>query len=93
MNNLVHNALLDGLNSFKTDTLTTFNEVLPIALAVLITITVVIFGIKWFMHIIGAKSEFPELSDKEMWREDPNWMPGVKSFDEHGNEIEEEEDY
>jgi len=65
MNEGVHSALSDSLQSFKLDSLSMFNEVLPLALAVLITITVVIMAVKWFKRLAGIDSKGYHIYDDD----------------------------
>jgi hypothetical protein len=65
MNEGVHSALSDSLQSFKLDSLAMFNEVLPLALAVLITITVVIMAVKWFKRLAGFREPVYDPEDRE----------------------------
>jgi hypothetical protein len=48
MDSTVAGVLTTQLTTFKTDTLTTFAAIIPIAMIVLITITLVRKGVKWF---------------------------------------------
>ena len=41
-------------SSFSTSALNQFNLILPLALGVVITVTVVTMGIMWFKHLIGG---------------------------------------
>jgi hypothetical protein len=82
----VNSALSSGLVGFKADVFSQFNAVLPLALAILVTIAVVTFAISKFMQLVGVQAP-QELSDKQRWRDSPDWEAGVKSFDSEGNEI------
>lgn len=48
MDGTVQLALTTGLTSFKTSAFTVFVAIIPLAMAVLITITLVRKGVKWF---------------------------------------------
>lgn len=48
MDATVQAALTTELTTFKSDTFVVFAAIIPIALAVLITITLVRKGVKWF---------------------------------------------
>jgi hypothetical protein len=49
----VADTLLEQLGIFKTDLLTQFNSIIPLALGVIITVTVVYLAIHWFRSLTG----------------------------------------
>lgn len=50
----VQNTFMGLTSSFSTSALNQFNLILPLALGVVITVTVVTMGIMWFKHLIGG---------------------------------------
>lgn len=56
MDTEIHNLLLSNLSIFKTDAIGVFNEVIPLALAFIITFVVTLMAIKWFMRIAGLNT-------------------------------------
>lgn len=57
--NAVANEVYTGLGSFRDDAFTAFNTVIPIAMAVLITITIVFLAIRWFTRMaLGRRFEY-----------------------------------
>jgi hypothetical protein len=73
----VHDIMISQLNTFKTDALSVFNEVVPIALAVFITIAVTLMAIRWFMHLSGASKVAPSPTD---FQEDEDYSGDEMSF-------------
>jgi hypothetical protein len=51
----ISSTLQGGLTTFKGDLLTQFNYILPLALGVIVTVTVVFMAIHWFGKLTGAK--------------------------------------
>jgi Sec-independent protein translocase protein TatA len=77
MNAGVSSAMSQGFVDMKVSTLTMFNSILPIALAVLITIFVTLWGIAKFKELAGMTGgstirslrEHIEKNDPELWQE------------------------
>lgn len=51
----VHSALSGSLLNFKSSSLIMFNEVIPLALGVLVTITLVTWAINHFLRLAGLR--------------------------------------
>ncbi len=50
----VAGTFLGQVSSFSTSALAQFNLILPLALGVVITVTVVTMGVMWFKGLIGG---------------------------------------
>jgi hypothetical protein len=47
------NALILGLTTYKTDAISTVTAILPIALAVLVTVSLLLIAINFFKRVAG----------------------------------------
>ncbi len=87
MNASVGSALSQGFGDMETTTLSMFNQIIPYALAVLITITVVIWAVGKFKELAGMSGhtnithlrEYIQKNDPEFWQE---IVDDVESYDE-----------
>lgn len=53
MDSAVSSTLLSQLQNFSSSALSQFNTILPLALGLIITITLVTMAVRWFMNLTG----------------------------------------
>lgn len=53
MDTAVSQTILQQLQNFSTTALAQFNTIIPLALGVIITITIVTMAIRWFQNLTG----------------------------------------
>lgn len=54
MNETIGNTITSQLTTFKDDALTQFNTIIPLALGIVITVTIVFMAIHWFKGLSGV---------------------------------------
>jgi hypothetical protein len=82
MDPTINNIMIQGVTTFKTDSISTFVSIIPLGLAVMITISLIGVGINFFKKISGLGHDDHEEYDEEL-RFMTNYGGGTRRMYEH----------